>query len=459
MNESFHLRGSNPRGTHGAPKMEDSPFTWQEHAYERLKVLYGVSKVLSSFDSVERMFPKILELCGSALPLATAVLIERRGPQTTMATWNSSGTSKDQLDIATLNASESFLYMTGSYSSASNSELKSQLSSEARDKIVAGVSEPQNYIVLPLVVDHLPAFGVIQLESSKQFLEVDLEFVEALADLIAMAVDRHHKSEAERKLKRVEAEKTTWLLSRSQAHVADLMAERELREKFVSLMSHDLRTPLAAIRISAQLAQRQAESPEKSRSLAGRIVSDVERIDQMISDLLDANRIRSGENIPLNPEPFDLSALLNATLEGLTRIHGDRFMFEGADKLEGYWDRRYLRRAVENLCNNAVKYGSAQTPIKLRLSQEDGKARIEVQNQGEPIPPEDQQSLFRQFRRSRKAQISLKKGWGIGLTLVRGVAEAHGGSVEVNSDAEAGTIFAISIPLDSRAYLKATSGQ
>lgn len=99
----------------------------------------------------------------------------------------------------------------------------------------AGKSETtnhENYFVLPLVVDRLPAFGVLQLEGSVPLDENDLEFVTALADLLAISVDRFNKSE-----------EVIERLSRSQADVLDLEAERELREKFVSLLTHDLRTP------------------------------------------------------------------------------------------------------------------------------------------------------------------------------------------------------------------------
>jgi signal transduction histidine kinase len=299
------------------------------------------------------------------------------------------------------------------------------------------------------------------LGGSYPLCEKDVEFVDALSNLVAIAIDRYYRIQYERELKAKEALESSHKLSRSEASVTDLETERELRENFVSLLSHDLRTPLSAAKISAQLIQREVGITETTRSLASRIVFNMNRVDQMISDLLDANRIRSGEKLPLNIEPFDLIALVGRTLEELTTIHGERFILKAPDILDGYWDQRSIRRIIENLCNNAIKYGSPDAPTILSLSQNTEKitdqitdqVTIEVQNTGDLISPEDQKTLFQQFRRSKTAQDSGKKGWGIGLSLVRGVAEAHGGTVKVASDAERGTVFTVTLPIDSRTLI------
>jgi signal transduction histidine kinase len=258
--------------------------------------------------------------------------------------------------------------------------------------------------------------------------------------------------EREARIREVAAK--TSKLSETEAYVTDLENERELREKFVSLLTHDLRTPLSAAKISAQLIQRQGEISEMSQALAARIVTNVARADQMITDLLDANRIRGGEKLPLHPEHVELNSLIKETLQELATIHGDRFVLKNDQVVNGYWDRKSLMRIVENLCNNAVKYGCPQSPITICLTSHDDFAIISVQNFGDLISSTDQKTLFRQFRRTQSAHGSRKKGWGIGLTLVRGVAEAHGGSVALASEKEAGTIFTVSLPLDSRPFLQ-----
>jgi PAS domain S-box-containing protein len=237
-------------------------------------------------------------------------------------------------------------------------------------------------------------------------------------------------------------------LAREEAEttLAQLRLERELREQFVSALSHDLRTPLTAAKMSAQLIPRQPHLPDKVYSLAARVRQNIDRADQMITDLLDANRIRAGQGLPIDVAPCELRQVVAAALEELSTVHGERFVLRGDERLEGHWDGRALRRLIENLCGNAIKYGDATRPVTVSLTREGGQTEIAVHNWGNPIPPEEQERLFHYFARAKSAQASGKKGWGIGLTLVKGVAEAHGGSVRVESTAEKGTTFRVRLP-------------
>jgi len=435
----------------------ESPLSWQEQAYGRLKVLYGVSKLLSTFESIETTFPQILNMCAGAFPFVTGALIEKKGKDITTSMWHAENVTTDQIALAINSAKESFVYLTGASESDSVNLRSNAMSSQSllhvQAQTQAKATDRSNYIALPLHIDRLPAFGVLQLEGSSPIGEREVEFVDALCDLVAIAIDRHYRVQAEGELRDKEALESSTKLSLSQTTVLNLEMERELRENFVSLLSHDLRTPLSAAKISAQLIQREPGVPADSQAFAARIVYNLSRADQMISDLLDANRIRSGEKLPLKIEFLNLTSLVKRTLEELATIHGDRFVFTAPDSVEGYWDQNFLRRTIENLSNNAIKYGSPDTPVNLTLKQDLDTVTIEVQNKGNLISPEDQKSLFQQFKRSQHAQRSGKKGWGIGLTLVRGVAEAHGGNITVSSDAARGTVFTLTLPMDPRAFL------
>ncbi len=434
---SFNLKKKN-RQDSSADK--SAPFTWQERAYERLKVLYGVSKLLSSVNSVEIAFPKILDLCSSSFPLVTAILIEKRGQETKAEVWHSENASPQQIKKAHIHAEKSFAFLTG----------HPKDDSLPNDHVQELAFRQEKFFDLPLVVDSLPAFGIIQLEGHGAFDEKDLEFADALSRLIAVAVDRYHKSNSERELRQRESAEKSSKLLKSQEDVADLQKERELRESFVSLLTHDLRTPLSAAKVSAQLIQQQSDNAEISQSLAERIVSNVNRADQMITDLLDANLVRSGFRIQLNLESFNFTDLVKDTLHELAAIHGERFVIQGSDSVVGFWDRKSFRRVIENLCTNAIKYGYPESLVTVSVSQTETDACLEVHNRGEVISKEDQCSMFQQFRRGRQAQSGSKKGWGIGLTLVRGVTEAHGGHVQLKSEQDMGTVFAVTLPLDSR---------
>lgn len=442
-----------PIGEATAPE----PISWQEQAYDRLKVLYGVGKLLSTFESVETTFPQILDLCATSFPFLTGVLIERRGKKVMTAMWNAENATDEQVAIATRKGISAFVYLTGASKIDSETLYAQQISSQVLVDVKAftqaDTTGSGNCIALPLFVDKLPAFGVLQFEGASRLSEKDVEFVDALSDLVAIAIDRYYRIQSEREANQKEALDSSSKLTLSKASVTDLELERELRENFVSSLSHDLRTPLSAAKISAQLIQREVDIPEGVQNLAARIVANMNRVDQMITDLLDANRLRSGEKLPLKIEGFDLTALIAKTLDELATIHGDLFIFKSPETLIGYWDKKSIRRIIENLCNNAIKYGSSVGPVTLKLNPESGHVEISVQNEGGIISPEDQKSLFQQFKRSLSAQGSGKTGWGIGLALVRGVAEAHGGSVSIISNAEQGTVFTVSLPMDARNIL------
>lgn len=229
-----------------------------------------------------------------------------------------------------------------------------------------------------------------------------------------------------------------------------LQTEREIRERFVATLTHDLRTPLTAAKMSAQIISRRLDDLPGIQKSAERIVQSVERTDQMIQDLLDVHRIKAGEKLSVSTEAYELREVAAAVLEDLASVHGDRFILRVADPIRGFGSRDGLRRILENLCNNGIKYGAPDLPVTVTLLRQEGTAVIEVHNQGEAISPEDLPTLFDAFHRTPSAQRSGKRGWGLGLSLVRGIAEAQGGSVFVDSAPERGTTFRVILPLEVR---------
>ncbi|WP_257455866.1 sensor histidine kinase [Archangium lipolyticum] len=228
---------------------------------------------------------------------------------------------------------------------------------------------------------------------------------------------------------------------------AHLEEERDLRERFVATLTHDLRTPLTAAKLNAHMLARKGSDPAVLYKLAARISENLDRADRMIRDLLDANRIRAGVELPLDVSECDLSALAREILEELSLVHGDRFVLSARHALQGYWSCSGMRRIIENLCNNAIKYGARDHPVTVSVAQNGpDEVSVSVHNWGPPIPPEDQKLLFQQYRRMNSAQ----KGWGLGLTLVEGLAKAHRGTVRVESTRETGTTFTVTVARDMR---------
>ncbi|HTR51683.1 MAG TPA: HAMP domain-containing sensor histidine kinase, partial [Kofleriaceae bacterium] len=168
-------------------------------------------------------------------------------------------------------------------------------------------------------------------------------------------------------------------------------------------------------------------------------------------------RIRAGQPLPLRLTECDLTAIVLRVAEEARTQHGDRFVVDcEQDHVRGIWSEDQLQRALWNLVMNAVKYGAVDQPITLRVERGDGTAAVSVHNEGTPIPREDQATIFDAYMRTPTARSSGSPGWGLGLTLVRGAAEAHGGHVSVRSDAT-GTTFTIELPLDARPYQRDAS--
>lgn len=235
-----------------------------------------------------------------------------------------------------------------------------------------------------------------------------------------------------------------------EAVTAFTLAQAAFREQFVATLAHDLRNPLAAASVAAQLIPH-VKNTAKFDDVTRKITENLDRIDQMIQDLLDTVMFQRGERLSLHPSNFDIADVIREVCEQAEAVHGARFEMVGKSII-GWWGRDAVKRALENMINNAVKYGFPDTPIRTSFQQYDERMLLSVHNRGDPIPPEQVETVFQVFRRAKAAKEGDKQGWGIGLPYVRSVAEGHGGSIGLDSSEERGTTFSIDIPLDSRPF-------
>lgn len=259
--------------------------------------------------------------------------------------------------------------------------------------------------------------------------------------------------EEERPLSPIEREVIICAIEQSVNDAATQFSEtlRNIQEKLASTLTHDLRAPILVAKLSAELLLRRPGDVEYSTQVAGRICENMDRLDAMIRELLDASMLRAGEQLPLKIEEFDLSLLVAESAEEFNLIYGDRITVAAQSVQSGYWCKSGIRRILENLVTNAVKYGDPNTPVSITLQETDSKVMLSVHNSGKPIPVAEQPDLFKQFRRSESAKH--KSGWGLGLAVVKGVAEAHGGTIRVESTEGKGTTFIVELPRDARTAL------
>lgn len=283
---------------------------------------------------------------------------------------------------------------------------------------------------------HLDLIGVmyVGIAERREFTHREQRRIEVLAERLALHITSARLFEE----------------LRESIHALNL--EKGLRERFVSLLAHDLRGPLSTARLATDLLAQRTDSRDERHGLATKIGHAIDRLDHMIRDLLDANRIRAGERLPLRLGACDLCALAGRVAEEARALHGDRFVVTCDEPTHGTWGEEELYRALWNLVINAVKYGDPAVPITLTVGRANDMARVSVHNAGAPIPLDEQAHLFDAHARTATARTSGRIGWGLGLALVRGCAEAHGGRVSLHSDAATGTTFAIELPFDATPF-------
>ncbi len=231
--------------------------------------------------------------------------------------------------------------------------------------------------------------------------------------------------------------------------VLDLEAEKSYRRTFISALTHDLRTPLSAAKLTAELLKRVHQSEVKTNDRLDRIVKNIERGDKMIQDLLDMDSVEANGKFPLVTTECNLAEILKNTIDDMTSIWGDRFELIIKNEAIGVWDRNALLRVFENLLSNAAKYGFEDTPVQITVSDigigKENMVKIDFHNYGEVISEKNQTEIFRPFHRVDSKQAK-PKGWGIGLSLVKSIVEAHRGSVAVKSSELDGTNFCVLLP-------------
>ncbi len=219
---------------------------------------------------------------------------------------------------------------------------------------------------------------------------------------------------------------------------------RDIQELFMVTLTHDLRSPINVVKMGTQLILRRLERGDTHIDVAARMLSAVDRLDAMIQNLLDASRLRTGQSLKMNFAVCDLDSLVQEVVEDLSFAYGERFVIVSDSSINSYCSRKEIRRVIENLAINAVKYGAASTPITLTLRQTETHISLTIHNEGNPIDLESQSILFQQFRRTTSAEE--QTGWGLGLYLAKNIIEAHLGTIEVESAKGKGTNFIIKLP-------------
>jgi signal transduction histidine kinase/PAS domain-containing protein len=292
-----------------------------------------------------------------------------------------------------------------------------------------------SYLSVPLIAREQPlgTLTLAQGESGRQFTPVDLDLVSALAERVALALDNAR------------------LYRTSQQAV-------QARDEFLSIASHELKTPLTSLQLAVQALRRALRSaggtaletvPQLAPDYLARRLEIIEqqnhRLGKLINDLLDISRLAAGR-LELEKQEVDLAALTRQVIEQFQEelaLAGCPVTMHAPTPVLGCWDGTRIEQVVANLLTNAMKYGRRQ-PIHITVEAAGPVARLIVQDQGIGIAPEHQERIFGRFERAvRPGQYG---GMGLGLYIARQIVEAHGGRITVESAPGQGATFTTELP-------------
>ncbi|WP_026331662.1 hybrid sensor histidine kinase/response regulator [Pseudomonas mandelii] len=253
------------------------------------------------------------------------------------------------------------------------------------------------------------------------------------------------------------------LLEQLQTTQKELKQAVRMRDDFMSIVAHEVRTPLNGLILETQLRKMHlardnaaAFTLDKMHAMVERDERQIKSLIRLIEDMLDVSRIRTGK-LSIRPSRFDLVQLVHNLLQNFApqvEAAESSVSLIADQPVMGDWDEFRIEQVISNLLTNALRYG-AKSAIDVRVYNHHGQARVEVQDRGIGIGVENQQRIFQQFERvSTRAVVA---GLGLGLFISQQIVAAHGGSITVESRIGEGALFRVCLPLQENSPMNATS--
>jgi signal transduction histidine kinase len=399
------------------------------HRVDVLEAANRCARALGSSLDVEQAFGAFIRELGGLIPFErTAIVLVEGDRATTMATAGR-GAQK--------------VFPPGSVGSLRGSVLERALAGELivrRDLAETEYPEDEQLVALglrselvtPLLISARP-IGMLSVARAtvEAFSAEEIELLSLLGRLVATAVQNIRAYEAERQT------------------VEELRRLSALRADFVSLVSHELRSPMAAVIGAARTLQDRWRTlqPDQREAFLALIGDETNRLAVLIGDVLDTSRIEAG-TFSYTFGELDLTRLIKDAVAtasvGQDAVRVRATVTASLPRIRG--DRERLRQVLANLIDNAVKYSPEGDEVHVTAQPDDGVVRISVTDHGPGIPRDQQRLIFEKFGRAEVSGGS-KPGTGLGLFIARSIAEAHGGSLNVYSQPHAGATFTLTLPV------------
>ncbi len=280
--------------------------------------------------------------------------------------------------------------------------------------------------------------------------------LQAVKSKVNVFVDLYRQSKAMKEqvlaLEQSRREQET-LLKRLQSTQLELEQAVRMRDDFMSIVAHEVRTPLNGLILETQLRKMHlardnsaAFTLDKMHAMVDRDERQIKSLIRLIEDMLDVSRIRTGK-LSIRPKRFDLSTLVSGLLHNFSQqidAAEASVSLDATQPVIGNWDEFRIEQVISNLLTNALRYG-AKSPISVKVYSEGGQALVDVQDRGIGISEENQKRIFQQFERvSARHAVA---GLGLGLFISEQIVAAHGGTITVQSRIGEGALFRVCLPL------------
>ena len=237
-------------------------------------------------------------------------------------------------------------------------------------------------------------------------------------------------------------------IAESVAHYSKLL--KTSQDMFLAILGHDLRNPLSTTIMSSMILLRYDDVSDKVISTAARIYNSSQRMNRLITDLMDYTRSQLGKKLPVVLAPTNLAKICKDIIEEQQIANPERsIVLEMNGSFDGNWDEQRIDQVFSNLLGNAIQHGSPSTPIEVSLTSSQNSVFIKITNHGKPIPASKIKYIFEPLVRheeNENADYSQKTSLGLGLYIAREIVLAHNGTLNVTSSDIKGTAFEISLP-------------
>jgi len=405
---------------------EPARFAELDLGYGRLRNLYELGKLLVADAPDEAA----LRCIARTVPLRVAMLVALQGGAARTVAARAAGVPEGELQAALAHARSCLSRLCGQPVLDGTVAVDPEPLPAGHRRAPPGSSP---FAALPLLLGRSEVVGVLYVRGARGLREADLAFLSAAADHLSLARDRRLAWDREVRL-------------RERAEALD-RAQKDL----VAVVSHDLRNPLGAVLIGVSTLRRWPQlDAARVRENLDSIHRAAERASRLVHDLLDVARIDAG-HLQLELAPLDLGALAREAVELMRPLLAEAELRCEAEVAEGMTtvlaDRERILQVLSNLIGNARKFGRPGSLVSIAVWEEEGEARCCVSDEGPGISPEDLPRIFDRYFQGPHGPTA--HGVGLGLSIARGIVEAHGGRIWVDSAPGRGSRFFFSVPLSA----------